>query len=132
MQCALWLEEGIGLPHAEASPRRYQTGRHLAAFLLLLIAQRPDHGGSLIERLQSLQPPGWTVDSGRVYRLLRTMEEQGALRSNWEIVAAGPQVRVYRITESGQVWLRKEAEQIEARRDALSRFLRIWQTEAQT
>ncbi len=120
------------LHREDASPRRYQTGRHLAAFLLLLIAQQPDHGGSLIERLHGLHPAGWTVDSGRVYRLLRTMEEQGALQSNWAPLAAGQPVRVYRITAGGNTWLRQEAEEIEARRDALNRFLQVWRSRPRT
>ncbi len=115
------------MPRADVGGRKYQTGRHLAAFLLLLIAQRPDHGGSLIERLRALQPPDWLVDTGRVYRLLRALEDEGALRSNWAPVDGGQPVRVYRMTASGETRLRQEAGQIAARRDALSRFLELWQ-----
>lgn len=109
----------------EETGRRYQTGRHLAAFLLLLIAQRPDHGGSLIERLKALHPQGPAVDSGRVYRLLRGLEDDGALSSRWDQVGAGAPVRVYQLTAGGEQLLRVEAEEIRMRRDALDRFLRM-------
>ena len=115
------------LPEVDpADHKRYQTGRHLAAFLLLLIDARPDHGGALIERLRSLQAPGWTVDSGRAYRLLRELEEEGALRSNWESEDGAQPVRIYRITAQGRAHLAAEAREIEARRDALDRFLQTW------
>ncbi len=66
------------------------------------------------------------VDSGRVYRLLREMEEEGALRSKWEPMDAGQPVRVYRITPLGEARLASQAEEIQARRDALDRFLQMW------
>jgi len=127
MQCALLSTEGeTCLTRTDDSGRRYQTGRHLSAFLLLLVLQQPDHGGSLIERLRSLHATPWTVDSGRVYRLLREMEEEGALRSNWEQMDAGQPVRVYRITPLGEARLAQQAGEIQARRDALDRFLQMW------
>ena len=112
----------------DAWGRRYQTGRHLSAFLLLLVAREPDHGGSLIVRLRGLHPPGWTVDSGRVYRLLREMEEDGELRSSWQYAEGQQPVRVYRITERGEARLAREAEEIRARRDALDGFLHLLQS----
>lgn len=73
-----------------------------------------------------LHAAGWTVDSGRVYRLLRELEVEGALHSNWEQMDGGQPVRVYRITASGEARLEREAEEIQARRDMLDRFLQLW------
>jgi len=106
--------------------RRYQTGRHLGGFLLLLVAIRADHGASLIERLRGLQAPPLTVDTGRVYRALRTLEQEGALSSTWTVADGEQPVRVYRLTPAGRERLDREAAEIRARRDGLDRFLAMW------
>ncbi len=123
-----YLSLGVaGLSPNEEDARRYQTGRHLSAFLLLLVAQQPDHGGSLIERLRGLNPPGWTVDTGRVYRLLRDLEKEGALRSSWRQTMAGQPVRVYEMTAGGRARLAGDADEIRLRRDTLDGFLRLFE-----
>lgn len=111
---------------ASGTSRRYQTGKHLGDFLLLLVAERADHGGALLERLGAILPRGWTIDTGQVYRLLRTLEDDGMLRSTWQVMPEGAPVRVYAITAAGGEHLRAAAEEIVQRREALGRFLAIW------
>lgn len=99
-----------------------QTGKHLPAFLLLLIAEEPSYGGSLVSRLSELLP-NWAVDSGGVYRMLRDMEERGTVESDWDLADAGAPRRVYRITEAGMKELASWRRDIEERRRGLDLFL---------
>lgn len=105
---------------------RYQTGKHLEAFLLLLVAERPDHGGSLLGRLRDVVPDTFTIDSGQTYRLLRNLERQGILASGWAEPAERGRVplRIYHLTSLGLEHLRTWHAEIEARHASLGSFLR--------
>lgn len=103
--------------------RRYQTGKHLEAFLTLLIWEQPSHGGALMQRLQILLPDRWTIDSGRVYRTLRELESRGTLTSSWVTEESGAPVRIYHLTAIGEQQLEEWKDEIQVRRDSLDRFL---------
>lgn len=111
---------GIAIPH------HYQTGKHLKSFLLLLIARRRDYGGALIERLRETLPSHCTVDPGQVYRLLRAFEADSLVVSRWRTQAGGVPLRMYEITDLGRERLQEMAGEIRSRRDALERFLQLW------
>lgn len=108
--------------------RTYQTGKHLEAFLLLLIGQKPDHGGALMDRLTDLIPPAWTVDPGRVYRILRGMEQEGLVTSQWIAEESGAPVRLYELTAEGHRRLREWKEDILIRRQSFDAFLTLYET----
>lgn len=99
-----------------------KTGKHLPAFLLLLIAESPAYGGALVTRLCELLPD-WAIDSGGVYRMLRDMEERGTVESDWDLADAGAPRRVYRITEAGRTELASWRCDIEERKKGLDLFL---------
>lgn len=108
--------------------KSYQTGKHLEAFILIVIAQQPVHGGSVISQLQSLLPAQWTVDDGQVYRLLRRLESEGAVVSSWVTEDAGAPVRVYQLTHQGRLLLDDWKEDITLRVQSLQTFLDLWST----
>ncbi|MER5971975.1 helix-turn-helix transcriptional regulator [Streptomyces sp. NPDC002055] len=71
--------------------------------LLLLLAERPDHGYELLQRLRAF---GWSdCDSAGVYRVLRGMEKDGMLASSWRASETGPARRRYEITPQGAMEL---------------------------
>ena len=80
--------------------------------LLLLLRERPAHGYDLLERLPELIGEQ-RVEMGNLYRLLRGLEEEGLVASQW---ADGK--RTYAITDSG---LRLLDEWVDALRRALVR-----------
>ena len=101
--------------------RRHHRGRwHVSArverftepALLLLLRERPAHGYDLLERLPELIGEQ-RVEMGNLYRLLRALEEEGLVTSEW---ADGR--RTYAITDTG---LRLLDEWVEALRRALDR-----------
>jgi poly-beta-hydroxybutyrate-responsive repressor len=69
--------------------------------LLLLLRERPAHGYELLEELPSLVG-GERIDMGNLYRVLRGLEEEGFVRSEWEAGAPGPAKRTYELTDDGR------------------------------
>jgi PadR family transcriptional regulator, regulatory protein PadR len=63
----------------------------------------PQYGYSLIQRLAE---QGLTIDQGTLYPLLRRLEDQGLLRSEWQIEESRPR-RYYVISDQGADVLRQ-------------------------
>ncbi len=108
------------------SSRGYQTGKHLEAFILVIIATKPRHGGAVLSALKTLLPPVWTIDDGHVYRLLRNLESQAALESTWMTEPTGAPVRLYQITGVGRERLAAWQKDIEVRVTSLTMFLDLY------
>lgn len=79
--------------------------------LLLLIAESPDHGYDLLDRIAEL---GFERDPGGLYRELRSMERRGLLSSEWQHFEAGPARRRYTLTEPGRQRLLAWGPEVEA------------------
>jgi PadR family transcriptional regulator, regulatory protein PadR len=77
-----------------------QQSRFLPAFLLLLLAEAPKHGGALRSDLQ-LKVPAMKADSAAIYRALAGLEKAGEVRSKWKTEGAGPAIRIYELTAAG-------------------------------
>ena len=103
-----------GRRRAEPPKRRW---RFTEPAVLLMLRSGPAHGYELLKRLPTVVPAMQTPnDSGFIYRVLRGLEEEGAVRSHWSI-GDGPARRVYELTEAG-------GEQIEGWRVQLTRELK--------
>ncbi len=89
--------------------------------LLLELAKKPAHGYELIELLS--QEGGSAPDPGNFYRMLRTLEEDGLVRSNWDTQNTGPARRVYELTDQGVEFLHAWAVSIDQTQHLLGRFL---------
>jgi PadR family transcriptional regulator, regulatory protein PadR len=72
--------------------------------LLLRVARHPTHGYELMEFLAAGEDVA-SSDPGNLYRILRTLEEEGLVRSIWDTSGAGPARRVYELTEDGLEYL---------------------------
>ena len=93
---------------------------------LLLLSERPAHGYDLLERMPELTGEE-RVDVGNLYRLLRTLEEQGLVRSEWDESVPGPAKRTYEITADGRAGLERWAAALTETRDRIDRFLRRYE-----
>ena len=80
--------------------------RFQVAALLLLLSERAAHGYDLLERLPSLLGEE-RVDVGNLYRVLRRLEEQGLVSSEWDETVPGPAKRVYELTDAGREALQR-------------------------
>src|SRR5439155_26864746 len=72
--------------------------RFVEPALLLLLRERPAHGYELLERLPELTGEQ-RGEMGNLYRLLRGLEEEGLVASEWEEDSPGPAKRRYAVTE---------------------------------
>lgn len=114
-----------------ARNRRFEEGRwrvrarveRLAEpALLILLAERPTHGYELLERLPELLG-GDRVDVGNLYRVLRGLEEEGLVTSEWRGDLPGPAKRTYALTAEGRALLDAWLEALGALRTELDDFL---------
>ncbi|PSK66723.1 hypothetical protein B0E53_01284 [Micromonospora sp. MH33] len=64
----------------------------------LVALRRPDYGYALLQRLAA---HGFPVDANTLYPLLRRLEEQGLLTSEWNTEESRPR-KFYRISDDGE------------------------------
>ena len=84
---------------------RGRVERFVEPALLLLLSERRMHGYELLDRVAELIP-GERVDMGNLYRLLRALEEDGLVSSEWDDSLPGPAKRTYDLTPEGRGLLR--------------------------
>ena len=101
---------------ADLEPRNF-----LQPCLLLLLAERADHGYELASRLRPLHDG--EGDSGGVYRALRGLEKHGLVRSEWRTYDVGPARRTYSITSAGLALLAHQVGELQRTHDVLHVFL---------
>jgi len=90
--------------------------------LLLLLRERPAHGYDLIERLPALTGEQ-RVEMGNLYRLLRALEDEGLVSSEWDAGSPGPARRRYALTDAGARLLDQWAEALRRSQDRTATFL---------
>ena len=115
-------------PTGEPWRVRARVERFAEPAVLLLLRDRPAHGYELLDRLGELVPAEG-VDMGNLYRLLRALEEDGLVRSEWDATVPGPAKRVYEITETGRDLLDEWAAGLERAGKRISSFLKRYRKE---
>lgn len=100
--------------------------RLLRPTILGILAREKTHGYDLVQRLNELNifsdlPP----DASGVYKLLKSMEEEGLISANWEFVNTRPAKRSYALTKDGMTCLRNWAETLAGYRDQINTLLTI-------
>ena len=63
------------------------------------------------------------VDVGNLYRVLRSLEEQGIVASEWDETLPGPAKRTYELTDAGAAALERWATALTETRTRIDRFL---------
>lgn len=112
-----WSDE----PAGGACPRR--ISRFLEPCLLLLLRTDASHGYNLTDGLQQFGFSEGFIDISVVYRLLREMEAQSWVSSQWDTAGSGPPRRVYHVTPNGDAYLRWWIEDLRRTRDEIDRFV---------
>jgi poly-beta-hydroxybutyrate-responsive repressor len=108
--------------HGRRRGRGGRVERFQVAAVLLLLRERPAHGYDLLERLPSLLGDD-RVDVGNLYRVLRSLEEQGLVSSEWDESVPGPAKRTYELTGAGREALERWAASLEETRARIDQFL---------
>ena len=101
---------------------RARVERFVEPSLLLLLRERPLHGYELIERLPELAGEG-RIDVGNLYRLLRALEAEGLVTSEWSAELPGPAKRTYELTPEGRRLLDRWAEALREAQQDVQNFL---------
>jgi PadR family transcriptional regulator PadR len=101
---------------------RARVERFVEPSLLLLLRERPLHGYELIERLPEVAGEG-RVDVGNLYRLLRALEVEGLVSSEWSAELPGPAKRTYELTDEGRRLLDRWAEALRQAQADVQGFL---------
>jgi PadR family transcriptional regulator, regulatory protein PadR len=96
--------------------------RFQVAAILLLLNERPGHGYDLLERLPPLIGEE-RVDVGNLYRVLRALEEQGLVASEWDESVPGPAKRTYELTDEGAAALERWTTALTETRNRIDHFL---------
>ena len=105
---------------------RGRIERFVEPALLLLLAERPAHGYELIETVSEILP-GERIDMGNLYRVLRALEEDGLVRSEWDAAEPGPARRRYELTPQGRELLRAWVKALQETQNVVTRFLRRYE-----
>ncbi|WP_312889173.1 poly-beta-hydroxybutyrate-responsive repressor [Desertibacillus haloalkaliphilus] len=96
----------------------------LLPFILLLLSKMSLHGYDLIQRLTTF---GFhSLDQGNIYRMLRKMEKEELVCSEWDTTGPGPAKRLYSITEAGHTYLTSYASQLEQYQSMLDQFFTMY------
>jgi PadR family transcriptional regulator PadR len=102
---------------------RARVERFVEPSLLLLLLERPMHGYELIERLPEVAGAETRVDVGNLYRVLRALEDEGIVSSEWSADLPGPAKRTYELTDDGRRLLDHWAEALRGAQNTISLFL---------
>jgi poly-beta-hydroxybutyrate-responsive repressor len=97
--------------------------RFVEPALLLLLRERPHHGYELIERLPEIAGEETRIDVGNLYRLLRALEAEGIVTSEWRAELPGPAKRTYELTADGRRLLDRWADALRSAQGVVARFL---------
>ncbi len=110
----------------EISPGEWAVRARIERFVepavLLLLKEGPRHGYELLERLPELAGEE-RIDVGNLYRIMRSLEEEGVVESEWNAELPGPAKRTYRLTDSGRDLLDRWVEALQAAAREISRFV---------
>ncbi len=102
-----------------ATPKNF-----LVPIMLLLLRDFNVHGYEL--RKKMIQFGIETVDQGNFYRLLRKLEEDAMVTSEWDTTAGGPAKRIYSITETGEQYLDLWANSLGEYQKMLNQFFTMY------
>jgi PadR family transcriptional regulator PadR len=104
---------------AEARPTNW-----LEPVVLVMLREWNSYGYELLERTTAF---GFeAMNPGTLYRTLRHMEKNGAVKSTWDASKGGPARRVYSITDAGEAYLDVWARSLDQYQRNLDTFFRLY------
>jgi transcriptional regulator len=92
--------------------------------LKTLAANRRMHGYAITTRIQQASADLLRVEEGSLYPALHRMEQQGWLRSEWDITEKNREARFYALTPKGRRQLAAEEESWAKLTEGVARVLR--------
>jgi len=90
--------------------------------LYLLGTGAAAHGYDLLGEVNEMGLTDTQVDPGAIYRVLRQLEAEGAVVSDWDTSGGGPARRNYELTDLGRARLASWVNVIARRAEAMQQF----------
>jgi poly-beta-hydroxybutyrate-responsive repressor len=100
--------------------------RFIEPALLLILREGSTHGYELADHLAEMLPAE-RIDMGNLYRMLRALEADGIVESEWRDDLPGRNRRTYRLTEQGESLLDTWAEALGEANETITAFLGRYQ-----
>ncbi len=91
--------------------------------LYLLGTGAAAHGYDLLREVNEMGLTDTQVDPGAIYRVLRLLESEGAVVSDWDTSGGGPARRNYELTDLGRARLASWVTVISRRAEAMQEFV---------
>ena len=102
---------------------RARVERFIEPSVLLLLRDHSVHGYELLERLSELAGDDAAVGAGNLYRVLRSLEDEGLVTSEWNADLPGPAKRTYELTAAGRRLLDRWVEALMETQDVIAAFV---------
>lgn len=135
------LHNIAGRNRMEVPPRRKECPRHRHAYpctcamgnvyrfvepVLLLMLKEKGHsyGYELSSDLSRYAFTDAEIEQAALYRTLRRLEQNGYVKSDWDVGEPGPARRVYALTGQGEIHLQEWAQVLGKVAGSMSRFVR--------
>jgi PadR family transcriptional regulator len=97
----------------------------LDLLLLKIVALEPLHGWAIAQRLKQVSGDVLQVSEGSLYPALHKLEQEGWIRSTWEIAESGRRAKFYTLSRAGRRALERETANWERLSGAISRVVRL-------
>ena len=101
--------------------------KHIRPAVLAILASGPTHGYDIMRRLGEFElfSECSSPDASGVYRVLKSMELEGMVHSNWDLGDSGPARRRFSITGDGLDCLRHWVKTLERYRQGVGELLEL-------
>ncbi|MEI4769971.1 poly-beta-hydroxybutyrate-responsive repressor [Psychrobacillus sp. FJAT-51614] len=97
----------------------------LVPIMLLHLRDFNAHGYELMQKISQF---GFNaVDQGNLYRILRQLEKDGKVTSEWDTASDGPAKRIYSITDAGEQYLEIWASSLANYQNMINQFFNLYQ-----
>jgi DNA-binding PadR family transcriptional regulator len=97
-------------------------------FVLLTLAEGPAYGYELAQAIAALGFRRAAEDPSMLYKLLRTLEDEGLAESTWADSSGGPPRRVYALTRAGEDYLHSRAADLQRQATRIAAFIDRYQS----
>ena len=104
---------------SDGTQRGRGQGALIEPLVLAALARAEAHGYDLVRTIEEMTGGEVVPDAGGIYRVLRRLEADGVVASEWQEGDSGPQRRSYRLTAEGHALLVHWVGHLEERRKAL-------------
>jgi PadR family transcriptional regulator, regulatory protein PadR len=96
----------------------------LDLLILRCVANEPQHGWAISERLQQISSDALRVQQGSLYPALHRLERKGWIAAKWGISENNRKAKFYELTNSGRKQLEVEQEAWEKLTELVARVLK--------